>query len=179
MKENFATCFVLSLSVCAGLLVFVLAATGLRRCAGEGDDGSQMLQEVVRDTVRDTVCMVRPAVRDSVVTGWTAVRAPRVKKELSQNVCADSLASSARTDSATVLLAMERKVYGDSAFRAVVSGVRVSLDSIMVYPRTITVTRTIPGKAARRWGIGIQSGVGLTPKGIQPYAGLGVYYRIF
>lgn len=179
MKENFATCFVLSLSVCAGLLVFVLAATGLRRCAGDGDDGSPMLQEVVRDTVRDTVCMVQPAVRDSVVTGWVEVRAPRVRQTPSVHPCADSLAASARTDSATVLLAMERKVYGDSTFRAVVSGVRVSLDSIMVYPRTITVTRTLPPKVPRRWGLGVQAGVGLTPKGIQPYVGLGVYYRIF
>lgn len=177
MKENFATCFVLSLSVCAGLLVFVLAATVLRRCASERD--GTPWTDVVCDTVRDTIPVAQPAVRDSAVTGWTVVRAPRVRQTPSVHPCADSLAASARTDSATVLLAMERKVYGDSTFRAVVSGVRVSLDSMTVYPRTITVTRTLPPKVPRRWGLGVQAGVGLTPKGIQPYVGLGVYYRIF
>lgn len=176
MKENFATCFLLSLAVCAGLLVFVLAAIGLRECAGERNGTS--LPDVVRDTVRDTVCIAQPAVRDSAVLGWVEVRAPRVKKELSENVCADTVTASAQTDSATVLLPMERKVYADSTYRAVVSGIRPKLDSMTVYPRTVTVTRTIPGKPPRHWGLGIQGGVGITPKGIQPYVGLGAYYRI-
>lgn len=178
MKENFATCFLLSLAVCAGLLVFVLAATGLRRCASDEGEGTPWT-DVVCDTVRDTILVAQPAVRDSVVTGWTVVRAPRVRQTQSVHPCADSLAAAGRTDSATVLLPMERRVYGDSTFRAVVSGVRVSLDSMTVYPRTIFVTRTLPPKVPRRWGLGVQAGVGMTPKGVLPYAGLGVYYRIF
>ena len=176
MKENFATCFQLSLAVCAGLLVFVLAATGLRQCAGERD--GTPWPDVVRDTMTDTIFIAQPAVRDSVVLGWVEVRAPRVWKTPHSTARTDTLAAVAE-DSATVLLPMERKVYADSAYRAVVSGIDVRLDSIAVYPRTITVTRTVPAKAPRRWGIGIQGGVGITPKGIQPYAGLGAYYRIF
>lgn len=177
MKENFATCFLLSLAVCAGLLVFVLAATGLRQCAGDRD--GTPLPNVVRDTVTDTVLIAQPAVRDSVVLGWVEVRAPRVwKTPLPDAASPDSL-TARDADSATVLLPMERKVYADSTYRAVVSGIGVKLDSMTVYPRTVTVTRTIPGKPPRHWGLGVQGGVGMTPKGIQPYVGVGAYYRIF
>ena len=176
MKENFATCFLLSLAVCAGLLVFVLAAMGLRQCAGDPD--GTPLPNVVRDTVTDTVFIAQPAVRDSVVLGWVEVRAPRAwKTPLPAAANLDSLPAG-DADSATVLLPMERKVYADSTYRAVVSGIGPRLDSMTVYPRTVTVTRTIPGKPPRHWGLGIQGGVGLTPKGIQPYVGLGAYYRI-
>ena len=175
MKENFATCFLMSLAVCAGLLVFVLAATGLRQCAGE-KDGTPW-PDVVRDTVTDTIFIAQPTVRDSVVLGWVEVRAPRVWKTPHGTAQTDTLAAETE-DSATVLLPMERKVYADSTYRAVVSGIGPRLDSITVYPRTVTMTRTIPGKPPRHWGFGIQGGLGITPKGIQPYVGLGAYYRI-
>lgn len=176
MKEDFATCFLQSLAVCAGLLVFVLTAVGLRQCANDEGEGTPWT-DVVCDTVRDTVLVAQPAVRDSVVLGWVEVRAPRVWGPPSTSAAGLDSLTARDADSATVLLPMERKVYGDSTYRAVVSGIGVKLDSMTVYPST--VTRTLPAKVPRRWGVGVQAGVGMTPRGVLPYAGVGVYYRIF
>lgn len=48
-------------------------------------------------------------------------------------------------DTVFMALPMEQKVYGDSTYRAVVSGYRPSLDTISVYPATryITVTQAV------------------------------------
>ena len=76
-----------------------------------------------------------------------------------------------------VHLPIEQKVYQDSTYRAVVSGYKPSLDSIQVYQRTerIKVTERIPTPPI---SVGIQGGVGITPKGLQPYIGVGVSYRL-
>lgn len=80
------------------------------------------------------------------------------------------------------LLHRRQVVYGDSTYRAVVSGyVDPRLDSMMVYPRTEyrTVTNDIyhlPVKAKpKRWGLGVQVGYGV-PGGW--YVGGGVSYNL-
>jgi hypothetical protein len=64
-------------------------------------------------------------------------------------------------DTAFVELPVERVVYADSNYRAVVSGIRPSLDEISVYPETKIITQTItvtePGKKGR-FSIGAQAG---------------------
>lgn len=76
-----------------------------------------------------------------------------------------------------VSLPREERVYEDSTFRAVVSGYRPSLDTMQVYHRhsVVKVTERI---TPPRWSLGLQGGVGVTPKGIQPYIGVGVAYRL-
>lgn len=75
----------------------------------------------------------------------------------------------------------EQAYYEDSLYRAWVSGYRLRLDSLMVFPRTVyqTVTNDIyhtikPKK--KRWGLGLQAGYGY-PDGA--YVGIGVSYDIF
>ena len=82
-------------------------------------------------------------------------------------------------DTVAVYLPREELTYRDSTYLAIVSGVQPSLDYLEVYPRTETVTirETIVEKAPR-WSLGIQGGVGITPKGVQPYLGIGAEYRI-
>ena len=76
----------------------------------------------------------------------------------------------------------EQAVYVDSMYRAWVSGYRPRLDSIEIYPRTITNTvtndiyHTIAVKDKRRFGLGIQAGYGY-PGGI--YVGIGISYNLF
>ena len=79
-------------------------------------------------------------------------------------------------DSVEVELPIEQKEYGDSTYRAWVSGFDARLDSIYIYQpiRYITITTT---KEPSRWSWGIQAGMGITPKGVQPYLGLGVQWR--
>ncbi len=81
-------------------------------------------------------------------------------------------------DSADVIIPITQKEYRDSAYTAWVSGYNPSLDSIHVFKETKTITRTIH-TPPRWWSIGIQGGYGYTPKGFQPYIGVGVTLRLW
>lgn len=76
----------------------------------------------------------------------------------------------------------EQAYYEDSLYRAWVSGYRPRLDSIEIYPRTVThiitndIYHTIKVKDKRRWGLGLQAGYGY-PGGF--YVGAGVSYNLF
>lgn len=73
----------------------------------------------------------------------------------------------------------EIKQYKDSILTAQVSGINAHLDWYQVNRPTVTKTVTntvyIPPK---KWSIGLQGGVGITPKGLQPYLGVGIGYKI-
>jgi len=75
----------------------------------------------------------------------------------------------------------EQAYYEDSLYRAWVSGYRPRLDSLEIYPRTVTHTitndiyHTITPKK-KRWGLGLQAGYGY-PFGI--YAGVGISCNLF
>jgi hypothetical protein len=119
--------------------------------------------EVVRtDTVRitDTIVIVRPICTIKRVTDTLLIHTT------------DTLMREV-----VVSLPREEKVYEDSTFRAVVSGYRPSLDSMQVYQRHSVVKVTERIKPPR-WSFGLQGGVGITPKGVQPYFGVGATYRI-
>ena len=82
-------------------------------------------------------------------------------------------------DTVLVDVPMERKVYQeDSLYRAVVSGYRPSLDSLMIFPKTTSITITKPEiifvPSRKRWGIGLTAGPSVlaTPSG-QVHAGIG------
>lgn len=75
----------------------------------------------------------------------------------------------------------EQAYYEDSLYRAWVSGYRPRLDSLQVFPRTVTNTVTndiyrtiIPKK--KRWGLGLQAGYGY-PGGW--YIGAGVTFNLW
>lgn len=85
-------------------------------------------------------------------------------------------------DTIAVPVPIERRVYADSNYRAVVSGWHPSLDSISVYPATkiVTIERERVEKERSRWGLGIQAGAGLSVNGVAvPYVGVGVQYNLF
>ena len=84
-------------------------------------------------------------------------------------------------DTVFVDVPIERRVYHeDSLYHAVVSGFRPSLDTLMIFPKTttITITNTVPEyipAPRRRWSFGITAGPSVlaTPQG-RVHAGLGV-----
>lgn len=80
-------------------------------------------------------------------------------------------------DTVYIALPREERVYGDSLYRAQVSGYRPELDWIEVYPRTETVTKFITERP--RWSLGIQAGYGASKDGLSPYVGVGVSYYLF
>ena len=83
-------------------------------------------------------------------------------------------------NSIDVLVPITQKVYEDSTYRAYVSGYNASLDSIYVFRRTEYITNNIPVKTKpKRFSIGVQAGYGITPKGFQPYIGIGISVYLF
>ena len=85
-------------------------------------------------------------------------------------------------DTVYLSLPRETKVYGDSTWRAQLSGYRPELDWIKVYPQTVYVTKNVITKDVRRWGLGVQAGYGAYVAGSQvrlaPYLGVGISYDI-
>ena len=117
----------------------------------------------MRDTVRETVLV--PEVRYLTRVDTVLLKVP------------------GDTVKVPVLVPISRNVYEGEDYRAVVSGFRVSLDTLDIFRKTQTVTNTVvqrvevPGKP-KRWGIGVSAGYALTPQGMKPYIGLGVQYDL-
>ncbi len=78
---------------------------------------------------------------------------------------------------------MERRVYEDSTYRAVVSGYKPSLDSLRIYTTSMQIDVTKPPVPPKRITFGVQVGIGaqygLVRKqfDIGPYVGVGVQYN--
>lgn len=132
---------------------------------------------VTADTIEvvkwDTIVQTKPIAVESKVV---ELRSYRVK--LLGRIDGSSNDSVYNADSVVVELPIEQKVYGDSTYKAWVSGFDARLDSIKLYQPTKYITITTKQKTSR-WNVVIQGGVGITPKGIQPYIGVGVSYKLF
>lgn len=79
------------------------------------------------------------------------------------------------------MLFQEVKEYKDSSYYARVSGINAFLEEIRVYPKCSTVYINTTEKVylkPKKWDIGLQGGIGITPKGVQPYVGFGVTRRL-
>lgn len=74
----------------------------------------------------------------------------------------------------------QRMYEKDSLYKAWVSGYRPQLDSLLVFPKTITktITNTVYQNSSK-FGIGVTAGYGVNKTGFSPFVGVGVYYRIF
>ena len=123
-------------------------------------------EQPLRDTIVDTIKVIKPIAVDSVVTRYKWVNVERVNYVDSVNTISEVV-----FDTVRVRLPIESKHYEGANYEAWVSGYEPSLDSINVYNRSI-----LP--KPKRWSIGVQGGVGITPKGVQPYLGIGVSYRL-
>lgn len=79
------------------------------------------------------------------------------------------------------IFVQEIKEYKDSTYYARISGINAFLEEIRVYPtetiKYINTTEIIHHNPPK-WAIGLQGGYGITPKGLQPYIGVGVTYKI-
>lgn len=81
-------------------------------------------------------------------------------------------------DSVLVEVPIVEREYKSDEYYVVVGGYNPYLKSVEVYPRTSYITTTETIKQRKRWGVslGVQGGYGFTPKGWQPYAGVGVSF---
>lgn len=132
-------------------------------------------------TSETTIPDTAPVPRDSVVIKYVYETIPITPPpDTTQNtltevfaVPMDSLAVSINGDSATVTIPITQTVYETPDYRAYISGYRASLDSIFV-TKSITTVRIREPTKSKRFSIGLQAGYGMTPKGFQPYVGIGV-----
>lgn len=81
-------------------------------------------------------------------------------------------------DSVLVEVPIVEREYKSEEYFAIVEGYNPMLKYIEVYPRTAYITTSETIKQRKRWGVslGVQGGYGFTPKGWQPYAGVGVSF---
>ena len=147
-----------------------------------------------RTTFVDTVRYYVPVPKDSVVIRHVTARLPRNEEKshgksteklradyeqiTSEKHHFDDILDTENTDSVDVILPITRKEYGDSTFRAVISGYMPNLESLTVYPKH-EVTTITKWKPTKRWNVGIHAGYGATRHGMEPYIGIGISYNLF
>lgn len=79
----------------------------------------------------------------------------------------------------TIRIPAQTRVYADSTFRAVVSGIDPRLDSLTIHPPLSIITRTLSHTShPSRWGLGVTAGASLTPRGLSPSMSVGVTYTL-
>lgn len=156
------------------VIVIVVLACGLTIGYRFGDSGAI---GVVADTIyiHDTMVVREPVAVESKPVGVRSYRVKLLGRIGKQN---DSIGkqNGKQNDSVEVELPIEQKVYSDSLYKAWVSGFDARLDSIYIYQPTryITIKTT---EQQSQWSWGIQGGLGITPKGVQPYIGIGATFR--
>lgn len=171
------------------LLLIIFAGLGFlfgRRTARVGPE-STIIETADTSSTVEAIGVEKPKLKDSTVIHHVWVKLPIVPDQAdsvppspdSVPASPDSVPASqiSYPDSAQVEIPIERKIYQeDSVYRAVVSGYKVSLDSLLIFntTTTVTVTQTIMPKAAK-WSFGITAGPSVlaTPLG-RVYGGLGV-----
>ena len=133
-----------------------------RRCADN--------TEVVSDTIIKVIKVDRPIVRESTIVKYEVVRLPRAN----DTICV----SDTIKDSVFVQVPIEQKVYSDSNYTAWVSGYHPRLDSISITHQEVSFhNKLVNNNGSKRLYLGIQVGYGITPRGLQPYLGLGLSYK--
>lgn len=141
---------------------------------------NEVMPDVVKDTITvttyDTIAVYKPVPRDSIVLRYETVRLPISQQTTDTTLCEENFA---KCDSAEVVIPISQVEIADSLYHIWASGYKVGIDSVYVYPRTITntITKTISTKP-KRWHIGVSAGYGYTPQGFKPYVGVGLSYSI-
>lgn len=138
---------------------------GARSCKS---DFAEVDHTVTADTVRDTIFTSAPVARATKTAGT---------KRVTVSVAADERGD---TTSGTIEIDLPLTLteYGDSTYRAWVSGYMATLDSIEVYQKTVTVTEKITLRERKKWGftIGPSVGVGWTGEKFSPMVGVSLTY---
>lgn len=158
------------------LLGIMLGAAFMHEC-NEVRNARRYLQQTKVEEVIDTTKIRQPEPIASDVVRHDTIKVPAfryiTKYETTDKLMVDTICT---VDSVYISLPITQKEYGDSTYKAWVSGYNPALDSIEVYSRTIT--RSIIEKDAKRWGVGVTTGIGYNGSKISPYIGIGVTYNI-
>ncbi|MDE5785551.1 MAG: hypothetical protein K2H98_03375 [Duncaniella sp.] len=191
--------FEILITVVAGLVAGYLLH-GCRNHKCTKDAGGTVVSDTTLTAATDTVTHLSPAVTDTTAVGTIVARLPLHKgsgaggvplHERNNDSYLNDVASESLTygmsaggeprqcpDSAVVEVPITQKHYADSTYEAWVSGYAPALDSIKIYRRT-EIMKIREYKPPNRWHIGITAGTAYTPRGFQPYIGVGVTYSLY
>lgn len=139
---------------------------------------TKVVEEVDTHIERDTI-IVRDTIREyypqEVNSSLSRIEKQYLRVGMPLIVLRDTVTE---VDSVLVEIPIEAKEYKSEEYYAIVEGYNPRLKSIEVYPRTAYITTTETIKERKRWGVslGVQGGYGFTPKGWQPYAGVGISF---
>lgn len=123
-------------------------------------------------TIYKTHHIVKPIYKDSVILRYKTISIP-----ISANISHDTLKCDTIHDSIYFELPITQNHYSDSTYEAWISGYEPCLDSIKIYNKTEYITTTFKSKP-KKWSVGLQGGIGVTTKGLQPYIGVGISYNL-
>lgn len=137
---------------------------------------------------RDTVYLPAVPVRDTIIlrscetAGEVVATLPVAGAAEIPQPPAETLQEKAKAerDSATVVIPIEQRVYEGEYYKATVEGYRPSLVDMQLKIPAVLVTETKTVTKRKLWSvtIGPQLGYGMTPAGLQPYAGVGVTFGL-
>ena len=158
--------FLIALTVIA---VMMIASFFVGRCAGQIEH-----LEVIGDTVvlTDTVKVPHDVIQTQVVKE-EVVKYRYVPVKADRDTLHDTII---QIRDSVAIIPISLKTYTDSqTYKAVISGYDPRLEDIEVYQTNTVIIRK---EEAPRWSIGLQGGVYMTPKGLQPGIGFGASWRI-
>lgn len=161
-------------------IVLCMISFAMGRSCGSAPIPTENVEVISSVTTEEEVADPSPIARDSVVLRYRYVEVPIESASMFDSAVSlqDEVHVIAEADTATVVIPITQKKYETDDYRAYVSGYRQSLDSIFVTRKTYSITlreKTRP----TRLSIGFQGGYGMTPKGFQPYLGIGVTVNLW
>lgn len=126
----------------------------------------------------DTIATSLPKPKDSVLVKWETVFLPVERPVYANHPPNDSNS----IDTIVAEIPITQKHYQEETYQAWVSGFQPNLDSIEVYQKTNTITKTITitqFAEQKHWGLGFTGGCNyiINDKKAEPYAGLEVNYK--
>jgi hypothetical protein len=159
------------IGICAAI-IFLIAAFFRNSLIISVPRGTGVSDTVI---VSDTLFIEKPAPCDTIYLPSKIVKLPIYHT--------DTITISEVTirDSVEVEIPIVQREYKDSTFQAWVSGYEPSLDSIRIFEKKTTITNTITNTQykSKKFGLGVQLGVGINPKGnVNPYVGVGISYNL-
>lgn len=151
------------IALCALFFVFIVGRCSVTRHSSP-----------VRDTltVFDTVRYIEPQFTVKNVVRYEVRRLPRFR-DYTIDLTLPIRDTLTVIDTIPVVVPIEQVEYRTDEYYAVVEGYLPRLVQLDIYRATQTITETVTKR--KRWGVsvGVQMGYGITPAGMQPYAGLG------
>lgn len=152
----------------AGLLLAALLAAsyGIGRGAG-------LRYAADNQPPPDTVTVVK-TIKEKYppITGLKPLRTVWVPLPVKSDSVANQLSNPG--DSAMVAIPIEQAYYHREEYDAWVSGFQPKLDSIIVYPKTVTITTAKAPPPPSRWNFSITAGPGIVWDGKGVHGGVGI-----